>query len=488
MRPAFSNVEKIWPTGCDFHSSRLREEVQAREYEGAEVPKELMELVRGLRRFEDYPEEILWEMHKCLQALPLRADFHYEQPYDLEAIRKARPHRDRRDLRSAVKESEVLDRIHGGWSLRLAGNILGIPVEGMAACSSGHGGIDAGTPRHGRAVMRNFLKPRGEWPLRDYFEMTAPDTWPELWTPEYPDCCRGNIKYARTDDDTRLTLVNLEILERFGRDFQWWQVANFWNACLTMRMVCTAELQALLNFNMRSGMWVFPPERVTRFVTPEFTSGYNNPYREWVGAVNRADGFGFACAGMPELAARLAWEDAHWTHRANGIYGEMLIAAAEAAAFATQDYDEILDIALGEIPENCRLAEEVRWMRRTMPAFPDFLSWAEEMDRRYNGMHIVHAVPNVIATLSAVHFAKGDPDQAICNAVMACYDTDSAAASAGGIAGIMAGRHDLKGTLVEPLNDTFASGLLNEPQFLSVKDLAQRHFDQWRLLAEHAAR
>ena len=483
----FSNVEKIWPTGCDFHSSILREEVQAREYEGADVPANIMELIRGLHRFEAYPENLLWEMYKYLQELPQRADFHYDQPYDLEEIRAARPRRERRDFRSDVKEDDVLDRIHGGWSLRLAGNVLGIPVESMAASSSGDNGIAAGSPLHGRAVMRSYLEPRGEWPLKDYFEMTDRNLWPKhFWLTDHLPSCRGNVKYAMTDDDTRLTLINLMILEENGPDFQWWQVANFWNSHLPMRQVCTAECQALLNFNMRSGMWVYPPEHVTDFATPEFTSGYNNPYREWVGAVNRADGFGFACAGMPEVAARLAWEDAHWTHRANGIYGEMLIAAAEAAAFVTQDYDEILDIALGEIPENCRLADEVRWMRRTMPAFSDFLSGAEEMDKRYNGMHIVHAVPNVIATLSAVYFAEGDPDRAICNAVMACYDTDSAAATAGGIAGIMAGQRNLKGTLIEPLNDTFESEILNVPKRSSVKSLAERHLAQWRRLAEKA--
>ena len=51
-----------------------------------------------------------------------------------------------------------------------------------------------------------------------------------------------------------------------------------------------------------------------------------------LGALIRADGFGYACAGDPRKAAELAYRDAYLTHRRNGIYGEMLFAAAIAAA------------------------------------------------------------------------------------------------------------------------------------------------------------
>ena len=88
------------------------------------------------------------------------------------------------------------------------------------------------------------------------------------------------------------------------------------------------------------------------WVTPEFTSTHRNPYREWIGAQIRADGWGYACAGKPELAAEFAWRDAHWTHRANGIYGEMMFAAIMASAFLVDDPLELINIGLSEIPKN----------------------------------------------------------------------------------------------------------------------------------------
>ncbi len=66
-------------------------------------------------------------------------------------------------------------------------------------------------------------------------------------------------------------------------------------------------------------------------MTPEYTSTNRNLYREWIGAQIRADGWGYASAGNPERAAELAYRDACWTHRANGIYGEMMFAAIMAA-------------------------------------------------------------------------------------------------------------------------------------------------------------
>ena len=52
-----------------------------------------------------------------------------------------------------------------------------------------------------------------------------------------------------------------------------------------------------------------------------------NPYREWIGALIRADVFGWVFPGRPRMAARLVYSAASLSHRCNGIYAAMWAAA-----------------------------------------------------------------------------------------------------------------------------------------------------------------
>ena len=185
--------------------------------------------------------------------------------------------------------------------------------------------------------------------------------------------------------------------------------ANAWNSCLPYNAICTAETQAILNYNNAS-----PRKAVTDWVTPEYTSIHRNPYREWIGAQIRADGWGYACAGNPERAAEFAWRDAHWTHRANGIYGEMLFAAITAAAFVVSDPVELVEIGLSEIPRNSRLAEAGRNALKQVPECSDFHDFMNWVDVHYGELSPVHTVNNALVVIGAIIFGQMDFHQSIC--------------------------------------------------------------------------
>ena len=65
-----------------------------------------------------------------MEETPVRSDFPYEEPNELEAIRAARPAK-RYDLHLTLGEGDLLLRWRGAWEGRVAGCLLGKPVEGL---------------------------------------------------------------------------------------------------------------------------------------------------------------------------------------------------------------------------------------------------------------------------------------------------------------------------------------------------------------------
>ena len=85
-------------------------------------------------------------------------------------------------------------------------------------------------------------------------------------------------------------------------------------------------------------------------LVPPLTATVDNPYREWIGAQIRGDLWGYVCSGDPRAAARLAFADASLSHTANGIYGEMWVAALVAVAATTTDMAATLRASLEHVP------------------------------------------------------------------------------------------------------------------------------------------
>ena len=342
-------------SGWEGPLALLRLELIQREYEGYSVPPELKAQIAALDdEKDDMNFEAVQPLYAALEKLPKDPAFTYVQPNDLEGIRSERPSGPRQ--LGNVAESELLDKLHGAWTGRSVGCALGKPVEGM--------GIQGQQGMIGRRAIRTYLENRNQWPLDYYF--SGADAGDDLRI-HCPLSQRENIAFMEPDDDIHYTLIALRVLEKYGPDFKWHNVASTWNSSLPYYAICTAEAQAIMNYNN-----AVPRIARSRWVTPEYTSTNRNPYREWIGAQIRADGWGYACAGNPELAAEFAYRDACWTHRANGIYGEMMFAAIMAAAFIVSDPVELVNIGLSEIPQNCKLAEACRAALSQVPGVPGF--------------------------------------------------------------------------------------------------------------------
>ena len=343
-------------------------------------------------------------------------------------------------------EDILNDRILAAWTGRMAGCLLGKPVEKI--------------PREG---IRAILESVGEWPLRRYF--TAEGV-PEAVSERYPwnraskpTSLRENIACMPEDDDINYTMLNLQLLETYTHDFTADDVGTLWLQMMPVLTVFTAERVAY--------------ENLLHYIEPPDTARFRNPYREWIGAQIRADIFGLTSPGDPVQAARLAAKDACLSHTGNGVYGEMFVAACLAAAFTKADMRAVVERGLEHIPPQSRLAEAIRFSLSLPEQTSDFEKALDLLYGRYGHLHWVHTINNAALVAAALLYGEGDFERSICLAVMGGWDTDCNGATVGAIIGAALGSAAIPESWSAPLKGQVRTSLKGFDK-ARITDLAAR--------------
>jgi ADP-ribosylglycohydrolase len=442
----------------------LQEEWKQRTDEGCVIGDDLAARIGALDPIADaWNSEVIDPLYEELLALPVDADLEAREPNGLDAIRKLRPSDPIDVLPWKLCDTEFRDRLHGAWTGRCCGCASGKPVEMMGMVG-------------GRKAIKAYLQRADAWPLQDFI--------PERSGEEQVICkpsTRENIAYMEPDDDIHYSLVGLTVLEEYGPEFRWHDVASCWTARIPFAAICTAETQAILNFWNGSARYVHNKVNTD----PETTRMHRNPYREWIGAQIRSDGWAWACAGKPRLAAEYAWRDAHWTHTRNGIYGEMFCAAMQAAAFVEHDPKKLVDIGLTQIPAECRLALAVRECRTWIDECSDWEAWMDHLEARYPRMSPVHTINNALICVMSLFYGRMDSRLSPTIAVMAGLDTDCNGATVGSIVGAAAGRSAFDESFAAPLNDLVKPAMIGFSD-TTLCELADRHLAVWKRVDEYA--
>jgi len=429
---------------------------EARIGEAGDDETRLMEIYHELRRLEPAP------------------DFPFQEPSDLPSIRNERPDGPRQ-LTQRHSEEAWLDRFYGAWLGRSAGCALGKPVEEWAF-------MNGTTERTGWENIKLWFEEAGAWPITGYTPGTSEAT--SKYGLRVNDWCsksfRENIRFMESDDDIRYTVLGLLLLEEKGREWDSWDIGKLWHRRLTYGQVCTAETQAYLNFaHVTSHVHGRKPEDWEQ--KQDWVRTWLNPYREWIGAQIRADGFAYGAAGNPELAAEFAWRDASFSHVKNGIYGEMFAAAMIAAAFVEQDNERIVEIGLSEIPSNCRLAHDIRAavsIAKEAKGQVDLVSRIWESFKHY---HPVHTNNNAALVAASLVFAGDDFEKGIATAVLGGWDTDCNGATVGSILGAKLGASALPERWTAPLNDTLYAEVTGFHP-IAISECARRSYEVYKRL------
>jgi len=386
-------------------------------------------------------------------AMPIRTDFPFNEPSDLEGIRALRPnapHSYKLDLSDEV----LYDKMYGAWLGRCAGCALGKPVEGFMG---EHNGLSS------KERIKTYLTAISpdEYPIRDYFPQHSPAEEQTGLVGCYPST-REDIAFMESDDDIRYTVLGQIVMREKGRDFTTRDVAGAWIGRLPYGMVCTAETQAYRNLVNRYHFHIGGDKDDA--IDWHWVATYQNPYREWIGAQIRADSWGYAAPGNAELAAEFAYRDARLSHVKNGIYGEMFVAAMISAAYVMDDPRAIVVAGLAEIPQTSRLYSEMQQTLEICTKYNDdpteFEAVLEEIYALLGHYHPVHTNNNAALVVAALVLGGHDLDKVLTIAVMGGWDTDCNGATAGSIAGAMLGATALPDKWIGRLNDTLNSQII----------------------------
>jgi len=410
MTKLIPDYEKIheW----ELYSEQLLTELKQCKEEGLDIEQydALFNAVHSMPRSQQ-KKEMADALFELLRALPTRTDYPYDEPSDLAGIlEKGAPGR---EILPPVDPEKLRSKIEGAWYGRISGCMLGKTVEGIRTNE-----------------LHPLLKNSGNFPMHRY--ILSSDITPEvLKAYTYPlaeRCYADKITSAPSDDDTNYTVLYQQVVEKYGRDFTPFDVAQSWLAMQPKDAYCTAERVAFCNFIR--GYW------------PGNSAIFQNPYREWIGAQIRGDYYGYINPGDPTTAADMAWRDASISHVKNGIYGEMFISAMIAAAAVSDDLRQIIRVGLDHIPAESRLHEAVETV------IADFDSGVSQEDCFRNihtrwDEHIehdwCHTISNAEIVTACLLYGGEDFSRSICMAVQTGFDTDCNGATVGSILGMKNG-------------------------------------------------
>ncbi len=379
--------------------------------------------------------DALMEFGESLRDLPLRADWKYVEPSELEEIwAQCDPNRPRGAIGSLAPE-DVAARIETAFLSSVCGCVLGKPLEIQSNL----------------AAIRKAGETTGEWPFNDYVSEALLDTIGGRHR-SWSETVRENIAFVAPDDDLNYSILGMLLLEEKGANFSKSDVRSAWMHHLPVDTTFGPERTMMVR-----GAQSYIGEE-GGFHDPEDWTKVWNPLDEKCGAQIRADAYGYACAGNPEMAATLAYQDASFSHRRTGIYATMWTAAAIAAAPVAKTPLEIFEIANGFVPQNSRFYEAVAFALEQVRASSDWLDGYERLRAKYGQFGHCQVFFESGTLVNTLHHARNIGD-GFCKQVMQGNDTDSYGATSGSILGMYFGPEQLESRWIEPFNDDIHTAL-----------------------------
>lgn len=385
----------------------LAAEISQRYCQGYDILKAKERLEKATNSYDE-----LFAIAHELRHANIRSDWTYVEPDDLDDIlAECDPNRALGQIRE-LPTARMEKRIGNAFLTSICGCILGKPLE---------------EPPFGTLQdIRTAAQEVGQWPIRDYISDEMLSVWGRR-NPSWTHTTKGNVHYVAPDDDITYTLMGMMLLESKGIHFTHDDIRQLWIENMPIYQCWGPERTILLKAGIAS---------LTPNLPVDMTDWVDmmNPGQELCGALIRVDAYGYACPGNPQMAAKLAWKDASFTHRKTGVYSAMFIAAAIATAFIAKSWREIVETALQYIPTRSRFYEQACECLRLVEAAKDFTEGYNAVHNRFASFTAGQIVQEIGTVINTLKFAQSAEDGIALQAAQG-NDTDSFACSCGSILG-----------------------------------------------------
>ena len=213
-------------------------------------------------------------------------------------------------------------------------------------------------------------------------------------------------------------------------------------------------------------------------------SGVDNKLKDSTGAFTRSEIWACIAPGCPEIAARNAYQDATIDHgTGEGLYAAVFMAVVQAAAFIQDETQELINIGLSYIPEDCGVAKAIKTVLKSHSKGKTWLEARDKVLQEHRGHYqtkdaagiskrdwdygLADGTPgydapcNMGMVIIGWLYGDGDFARSICTTVNCGEDTDANAAALGALLGIIDGISCIPRKWMEPVSSRITTRTIN---------------------------
>ncbi len=220
-------------------------------------------------------------------------------------------------------------------------------------------------------------------------------------------------------------------------------------------------------------------------IHPPYSGRFTNQFWETgEGCPIRAEIWGYAFPGAPDLAAKFAYMDGTLDHTEQSVGAEQMLAAMASMAFFVPDVRRLASMFRHYLPAGTRIE---RLTSAAFTAYDEGLSLRDARDRLMALAGVPEACDaqiNIPFTFLGLLYGGNDLEKVMLSALACGYDTDCTVASAAALVGQILGAKRIPEALKAPVGDELVMGIQYRRPEMTLTALARDTARMGVLLAD----